>query len=198
MSKYLGAIVYINLLRRPDRRQNIENELQSIGVKAPVIEIFRAIDYPEVGIYGCSESHLAVLRLAKERKYPNILIMEDDFKFLVNAETFESQLEHLFSRPDGFDVCMLAYNMIKKEPCPGDPLMMYARDVQTASGYIVNQRMYDPLISTYEIANPLLLKTRRHWLYANDQSWKHLQGNGNWLAFVNATGEQRDPTDSNT
>ena len=93
---------------------------------------------------------------------------------------------------------MLGHNIIKHEACPGDPLMIYARDVQTTSAYIVNRHMYDPLISTYEIANPLLLQTRIHWIYAVDQSWKHLQVNGNWLAFVNTTGEQRDPSDSNT
>jgi ribosomal-protein-serine acetyltransferase len=83
MSSYIDKIIYINLSKRTDRREEIENELNNFNL---YYERFEAIPTPECGIYGCGLSHLSVLKLAKERNYKNILILEDDFQFLVQWE----------------------------------------------------------------------------------------------------------------
>ena len=88
MSKYIDKIFYINLEKRTDRRHDIENELNDFDLS---YERFKAIE-TEDGMTGCANSHLAVLKLAKERGHKNVLILEDDFMFIVTKEEFEQEL----------------------------------------------------------------------------------------------------------
>jgi glycosyl transferase family 25 len=93
MSHNIDKIFYINLEKRKDRREEIEKELDTFGLN---YERFEAIETPGFGILGCGISHLSVLKLAKERKYKNILILEDDFTFIVSKEEFEKSLNLFF------------------------------------------------------------------------------------------------------
>ena len=186
--------MYINLQRRSDRREEIEEELRRMDLEA---ERFNAIPH-ERGIVGCGYSHLAVLKLAKERNYKNVLILEDDFKFIVFKKILEEQLKEFFDSRIPYDVCMLSHNVLQKEELPGNNLLGRILEGQTASGYIVAQHYYDTLIELYEDALPKLEKTGEHWLYANDQVWKNLQKKDKWYYFKIRLGKQRDSWSDNT
>jgi glycosyl transferase family 25 len=186
MSTHLAKIIYINLDKRTGRKREMEEELRSHGLEA---ERFPA-HYNELGIAGCTHSHLDVLKLAKERDYPNVLILEDDFEFLVSKEEFEQELSALFAEAPKFDVCMLSYNLIDSEEIPQTPFRRVL-EAQTASGYIVNRHYYDELIQLYERVLPLLIQTVEHWNYANDQAWKPLQRRDQWICFSKRLGKQR-------
>ena len=189
MSEYIDKIIYINLDHRTDKRELVEKELNDFKLK---YERFSGIFEREDSI-GCNKSHLAVLKIAREKGYKNILILEDDFKFIVTKEEFEKQISLLFntSTPLEFDVCMISYNLNKGEVCKKYPFLIKVLDAQTASGYIVNHTIYDKLIDLYENAIILLEATRQHWLYANDQIWKKLQPESKWYCFTERLGLQR-------
>lgn len=187
MSHNIDHIFYINLEYRTDRRFEFENEMLKMNLKA---ERFNAIKC-SLGIAGCGYSHLAVLKLAKERGYKNVLIFEDDFAFLVDKETFEKELETFFKEIKEFDVCMLSYSLVKSEPVTNISCVNKVIEAQTASGYIVNSRFYDSLIKLYEEAIPILERTNAHWIYANDQIWKRLQPASAWYALKTRIGKQR-------
>ena len=70
-------------------------------------------------------------------------------------------------------------------------------DVQTASGYIVNNHYYDKLIEVWENTLPLLEQTHNTFLYANDMSWKIYQPHDNWYLFSQRIGKQRDSYSDN-
>jgi GR25 family glycosyltransferase involved in LPS biosynthesis len=194
MSTNIDKIFYINLNKRPDRRQEIENELNTFGL---TYERFEAIETLGCGIYGCGLSHLGVLKLARDRGYKNVLIFEDDFTFLVSKEEFETNLTKLFEGGIHFDVCKLAYNLQEIEHIDNEVIgkLKYST---TASAYIVNSHYYDKLIDLYEWAMPLLNSTRQHWNYANDQVWKYLQKQDNWYYFKTRIGNQRPSYSDNT
>jgi glycosyl transferase family 25 len=189
----IGGAFYINLARRSDRRAEVEEELKRIGLSA---ERFEAIER-RPGIVGCGLSHLEVLRTARARGLPNVLVLEDDFQVVVEPAEFWGALEAFFSGPqaDDFDVLMLAYYAPAVAAVAGEGqengLLVKVLEAQTASAYIVNARMYDRLIELYEWAIPELLKTGRHWDFANDQVWKRLQPASNWYAFKKRLGKQR-------
>ena len=109
MSENIEKIFYINLERRTDRREEVEGELSKINLLEKV-ERFNAISHVN-GSVGCGQSHLAVLKLAKERKYKNVLILEDDFQFLVSKEVMEENLRVFFDANISYDVCMISYNV---------------------------------------------------------------------------------------
>ena len=192
MSRFIDKIFYINLDKRTDRREQIEAELSKMGLEG---ERFPAVHTPSSGIVGCGYSHLGVLKLAKERGYRNVLILEDDFEFVVNKERMEELLEQVLEFTNeydlDYDVLMLSYIIQKSEEVPGLPFIRKVLDGQTACAYIVNQQYYDTLIDLYEWAIPLLEKTNEHWSYANDHVWKRLQPIDRWYYLVNRLGRQR-------
>jgi glycosyl transferase family 25 len=188
--QHIDRIIYINLARRQDRRDHIESQLRAYGITE--YERFEAFDRPGQGIVGCGYSHLAVLKLARERKYENVLILEDDFRFVISPEEFENQLARFFesSVADNYDVCMLGYNLRESSECPDTPFLTRVRYAQTASAYLVHARYYDALIELYEWAIPLLETTGQHWIYANDVVWKDLQVSDKWYCFTQRIGRQ--------
>ena len=189
MSHNIDHIFYINIEHRTDRRNEIEGELKQYGL---IGERYNAIYIQNGGgCLGCSYSHLNVLKIARERGYKNVLILEDDFKFTVSKEELEEGLNHLFSLPFQFDVCMLGYNLQNGTIVDEYPFLTKVYEAQTASAYLVNQSMYDKLIAVYEWAVPLLESTGEHWNYICDQSWKSLQPDSHWYCFTTRMGIQR-------
>jgi len=189
MSQNIPRIFYINLDKRTDRRQEIEKELEQFNLLDKA-ERFQAFYTPDQGILGCTQSHLAVIKLAKERNYPNVLILEDDFYFIISKDEFEHELNEFFNNNIIFDVCMISYHLQQSQPTPY-PFIQKVIEGQTASGYIVHNSFYDKIINLYEEAIPLLQQTGEHWHYANDQVWKRLQPNANWYALTTRCGRQR-------
>jgi GR25 family glycosyltransferase involved in LPS biosynthesis len=187
MSKFIDKIIYINLNKRVDRRELIEKELSNYNLD---YERFEAIECTDFGIYGCGLSHLSVLKIAKERNYKNILILEDDFEFIVTKEVFEQNLTEFFESNIDYNVCMLSYNLNEFLEIDNSVVNKILFS-QTASGYIVNSNYYNVLIELYEWAMPLLMSTRQHWIYANDIVWEKYQRNDNWVYFKNRIGKQR-------
>jgi glycosyl transferase family 25 len=194
MSKNIDKIIYINLDKRTDRREQIEKELNDYDL---LFERFPACFNIE-GIVGCTQSHLNVLKLAKQRNYKNILILEDDFTFTVSKDVFEQQLTYFFDSNIDYDVCMISYYLNSGEPSLEYPFLTKVYEAQTASGYIVNSKYLDKLIDLYENAIPLLIKTQKHWVYGNDQCWKNLQKTDNWFCFTNRLGIQKDGWSDNS
>jgi glycosyl transferase family 25 len=186
MSNNIDKIIYINLNKRPDRRELIEKQLSDFNLE---YERFEAIEYNGFGIYGCGLSHLSVLKIAKERNYKNILILEDDFEFIVTKEVFEDNLKQFFESNIDYNVCMLSYNVHENL----DMENMVVNKVlfaQTASGYLVNSNYYDKLIELYEYAMPLLISTKQHWIYSNDVVWRDYQKQDLWYYFKTRLGKQ--------
>jgi glycosyl transferase family 25 len=176
---------YINLDERPDRKAQFENECQRMDL---TVERFPAVrTYP--GLSGCSQSHLRVLKLARDRKYPSIMVFEDDFEFLITKEEFQAIINSL---PEDYDVVMLSYNLIKSEPY--NEQFGKALEVQTASGYIVHSRFYDKLIAIWEEGLSLLQEhdsCSYDSIYLNDQYWKQIQPMNNWYYSCKRVGKQR-------
>lgn len=97
---FFDKIFYINLDRRPDRREAMEAQFEKFGIKAqrfPAIDItteqneelikrgcvFQDDSRPEYAprIKSCTLSHLMVLSLSKILRFKNVLILEDDCTF---------------------------------------------------------------------------------------------------------------------
>jgi GR25 family glycosyltransferase involved in LPS biosynthesis len=188
MSHHIDKIYYINLDKRLDRKCEIELELDRMGLHA---ERYAAIYTPHSGIVGCGYSHLNVLKMARDLGVRNVLILEDDFEFVVEKDIFEKELSQFFESGIEYDVLMISYIVQKGEEVEGYPFIRKVIDGQTASGYIVNRHYLDTLIRLYEWAIPLLEQTNEHWKYANDLVWKRLQPNDNWYYTTNKLGKQR-------
>lgn len=94
IDNYFDKIFYINLKRDVDGNDYMINQFKDLNITN--YERFEAIECTEIpeeylwrnfnkqdekyvkGSLGCRDSHLGVFKLAKERKYKRILILEDD------------------------------------------------------------------------------------------------------------------------
>jgi len=181
----IHKIVYINLDHREDRRAEVEGELSQMGLSG---ERFPAI-FRKPGTVGCGLSHIAVLEKAKAAGWENVLILEDDFYFVVDKETVQRELCAFFALNIPYDVVMFSY---------GCDTFTSVNDVvdkpigaTTASGYLVHHDFYDILLNNLKEGSAQLQATGQHWHYANDQYWKRLQQISNWYCFKTRLGKQR-------
>lgn len=182
-------VLYINLENRDDRKIEIENELEKEGIFNYMR--FNAIKNNKKGYLGCSQSHIDCLKIAKQNNYPNVIIFEDDFEFLIDKNEFHNLLENLLHFE--YDVFLLSYNTfffnIKETK---NSLFNKIKGSQTASGYIVNKKYYDKLINNFEEGLKMLKKTDIYSKYAIDQYWKSLQNTDNWFCYKKRIGKQRE------
>ena len=179
----IDRVFYINLDHRTDRRIEIENELETMGL-ASISERFSAIRHETIGGVGCGRSHIEVLKIAKERGYSQIMILEDDFMLTVDQPDF-GQIADL-----NFDVCLLSYNLQNSRES-GYPFLKRVLEAQTTSGYIVKSHYYDTLIQVFSDAVIGFEQTNCHWIYAIDVAWKVLQARDTWYCFSPRLGKQR-------
>jgi len=96
----------INLVDRPDRRRDMERELNRLGGMAANISFYEAQrptdagPFPSVGARGCFESHLAVLRSARDAGCRSLLLLEDDLDFSRDArDRLGGIVPELFGQP---------------------------------------------------------------------------------------------------
>jgi hypothetical protein len=179
-------VVYINLDRRVDRRDAIEKQCAAVGIAAHVQRL-PATDCGEKGYIGCSISHLGALKLAQAQGWAHVLVLEDDFEFLVDGDGLCSRLNEGLSVP--YDVLMLSY-VGELQPSTEGKTWVPVRDVQTASGYVVHHGFLDTLIANMEEGLRLLLKSDDTTQHAVDMWWKSLQTKTKWFACVPRMGRQ--------
>lgn len=179
--------LYINLENRKDRKNHIENGLKKVGFIN--FSRFNAILDINKGYIGCYKSHLECLKLARENNYPNVIIFEDDFGFTIDKDEFNYLLNYILNID--YDVFILSYNTLPSYITETQyPILRKIKNTQTASGYIVNRKYYDKLISNYQKGLTLLEITNNYSAYANDQYWKSLQETDNWLCYKKRVGIQ--------
>ncbi len=176
-------VYYINLDARPDRRAQIEKELDRFGIRkrtrVPGV-------VAEFGQLGCAMAHLNALTDCAKNGYGSCLIFEDDFQFS-NADV-RGALERFWSVPLRWDVVMLAGVMEKFRPTLLDTLIRIT-SAQTTSGYAVNGAFVETLIENVRGAIHKLQTLDRS--YCIDVEWKSLQTHSHWYAFFPVLGYQR-------
>lgn len=195
----LENIFYINLEKRVDRKTQIEAELNKMGLvknRFPGViyeptqpDRFNNLNIYSPNLIGCQIAHLELLKMAKDKNFDNIIIFEDDFEFTVDKTSFYEQIDKFNNLNIDFDVLFLSYNVMESEPF--NDLISYGRSVQTTSGYIVNSKCYNQLISNLEEGLNLHIETQQSWMYCNDQYWKSLQKTNQWFYFNKRIGKQR-------
>jgi glycosyl transferase family 25 len=184
----IDGVFYINLERRTDRRDLMEMDLAKVNINA---ERFVGIPF-EPGIVGCGKSHLAVMKLARDRGYKNVLILEDDFTFLVDRKTLDESLNLFFNDVgENYDVCMLCCQNLEEKGEKPYPYLSSVHHANNASAYLINGTYLDAIIELYDWAFPLLESTGEHWNYANDQVWTRIQEEDRWFCFNPRIGKQR-------
>jgi len=78
----------VNLERRPDRLEHIQKEMDYMGWE---YELFKAVDLNNHG--GCTLSHTEIIKIAKERGYDSVMVIEDDCTFLPYSKDLINKID---------------------------------------------------------------------------------------------------------
>jgi len=187
--KDITNIFYINLEHRVDRKQHVESQLESIGLKGTR---FNAIKM-ENGAIGCSMSHLKILQLALKSGLDHILIVEDDILFL-DPLLFRSQLDMFLQKQDSksWDVVLIAGNIMPPYEKVDDTCVKVSQ-CQTTTGYLVNGHYIEKLLNNVKMGLTNLIKNpENRFQYAIDMHWFSLQKADNWFLITPLTVVQRE------
>lgn len=112
LNEFFGDAYYINLDRRPDLDERMQEELTNAGIQAQRVSGFDITAQAgkfhymrQKGHVGCLLSHLNVILLAKYRKLDSVLILEDDAKFVPDVQERWSKI--VSDIPDDWDILFL-------------------------------------------------------------------------------------------
>lgn len=147
--------ICINLDKRPERWERMKERLAQQGIRS--VERFPAIDglrmnIPDIwpyspGHYGCLQSHLEVLRLARKNEAPNILIFEDDCVF--DTEFNQKFSQYINQLPSHWDMLLLGGKHFEA-PIKVSDNIAKAKMTYLTHAYALPCSTYDALIELCE------------------------------------------------
>jgi GR25 family glycosyltransferase involved in LPS biosynthesis len=184
VSTMIDCLYYINLDSRTDRREHIEKNVIPIFEKhVKNIKRFPAFDHTNYETVtqraaGCAFSHLQVWRESIFEKFDKVLILEDDFEFIVDSKTVDEVLE-LLNKID-FELCNLAYVTTSPVYKTNLKYIYKCNAIQTASCYIANSNFLEKMIPSIKEAADNLMTNQNHHGNAIDIAWQKFQNNSKW------------------
>ena len=187
----IDKIIYINLDTRTDRNERILNEFKRVGFPEEKIQRFSASSYEGCPNTGCLLSHANVLEMAYDMDLKNVLILEDDFVFIEDADKVQQDLKTFFDMKINWDVLMLTTcAAVVSEHT--DSLISRISSSGNGAGYLVNRSMMLELSTLFKSNVENLFNTKQHWIYQNDILWKTLMPSSKWFMFNHYLGYQQE------
>jgi len=171
INNYVKHIIYINLDKRTNRNERMSTQL-TIFDKEKIHRISGVNDAIN-RVVGCATSHLNALKMARDNKYPNVLILEDDAVW-ANVKEAYPVFKMLAEKP--YDVITLGgtYNDYDKNT-------YRVKHALSAASYLVNSSYYDKIIT--HIENQLnVVDSDKH----PDMMYTILQKTDNWFIVMPA------------
>jgi glycosyl transferase family 25 len=160
--EFFDRIYVINLPYRVDRRRTMEKELENAGMPFTPgkVELFAAIrpdsatPFEKIGYKGAFLSHLSVLKLAREQKLSNVLILEDDLVLSKNFQQYEDVLVEQLHQTN-WDLVHFGYfseKVIDPNEDTFATLQPLSTEIIGAHFYGVNSKVFERLINFFELS----------------------------------------------
>jgi glycosyl transferase family 25 len=184
--EHIDKIIYINMDARTDRRAELEAEFARLGIPNDKIMRFPASSYNGCPNTGCLVSHAN----AYEMGYRNVLVLEDDFRFIEDAAKVNADIGAFFDMKLDWDVLMLTTCSAVVIPEYVGYLASRISSSTNGAGYLVNRPMMMELVELFDSNVENLFNTKAHWLYQNDILWKSLMPTKQWYMFNHYLGYQ--------
>jgi len=171
-------VLYINLHKRKDRKEHIENEFKDFQN----VERIEAVDTSDTylsGALGCGLSHIKALERAKEKDYDEVMICEDDFQWINRDKFIYPDVE--------FDICLLECMYLKYEKLSCNYNKIWA--AQHTGCYIIKKHFYDTLIDEFKTSHEKLEKELIRDNYI-DIHWSRIQKENMFICPIKKIGKQ--------
>jgi glycosyl transferase family 25 len=173
MWEFIDKVVYINLDKRPEKNVHMQN-ITSVFPPEKV-QRFSAIEWSP-GSVGCTKSHIAVMKLAIEKQWKNVLILEDDVVWNRYEQGY-AQLEELIQKD--YDVIHLGPSVPRYNI---NTFQLY--NASTTSSYIINGHYIPTLLSNFEEGLELLVSANNIDKCACDKYWEACIQKDKWYTCM--------------
>lgn len=188
------AILYINLAHRTDRNTHIQAEIAKLSPNPDTVHRIDAIKH-DLGIVGCSLSHIKALEYALEHpEWDTVLVLEDDFTFHSNnSDEICKSIKNLIHHDASYDACLLSYNhvCVTYGPSTKKSNIVRIKRSQTTSSYIITRKYIPTLLENFK-EGAMLISSEHKIEYYIDLYWQKLQRKGKWYSTNPALGYQYD------
>jgi hypothetical protein len=139
---HFPPILVINLEHRKDRWKEIQESFQDW----PSLERMDAVK-ASPGWKGCNQSHMKALKIAKEKEYPWVLVLEDDCDPAPNSLTrFKQLLPSLWESRNSWDVFLGGVTSVKDASVRQTSPPLLNVKGHTTHFCLYNSESYDKLI----------------------------------------------------
>lgn len=190
---HFDAIVYINLDHRKDRQKLLLGELERLEVPKEKIHRVEAVHDFLNGHRGCAQSHIKALELSQQKKWNNVLILEDDMSFTTTKEEIEEMISSFFCFfKNDWDVFFLAANVFSSQESMHHRIKRVLC-AQCAHAYAVNQSYIEILKNCFHESYLAMQEDEvfvDSLFKAIDKRWRVLQAQHRWY-IGKVLGQQR-------
>ena len=140
----------INLDDRKDRMKEITEEFKLWPVPLERISAVKM----SPGFKGCTLSHLKCIHLAKERKYPWVLVLEDDCTLSKDSiDRFKEILPVLWKHKERWEIFNGGVSTLHNHTLIDVPRKMFRVTAYSTSFILIHESVYDKILS-FEEADP--------------------------------------------
>lgn len=181
---FFEKVIYINLASRPDRNDDILDELKNIEIPHHKIIRFDAIE-KNPGFLGCSLSHAAVMKMIIENNWGPVLVVEDDNGFYHDDEHIRQAnlfLSALQTRE--WDVALLGGNYFQAFEYEPEVCLLEMKHSYCTNAYIVNRGYAETLYQTFhDSAERIMASDKPDESQSLDVIWNELMEKDNWFGL---------------
>ncbi len=167
INNYFDKILIINLDESKDRWDNIVKELNKVNIinyeRVPGVRLKnlegippsyyknlvshqKINDYYKVGIVGANTAHINCIKLAKERGYKNILILEDDISFRDDIHELFEKVSNQIKNIDWGMLYLGSATQPKESIINVSENLIKASNLLACHAYAVNSIIYNKII----------------------------------------------------
>ena len=136
----------INLKHRTDRYEHMVTEMKKLPVSYEFID---AVSH-ETSSIGCFQSHLKCIKLAKENKFPYVLILEDDVIF---TDDVVNILQKILKLNESYllewDMLYLGANL-QSPAIRINSSLIKLTGAYTTHAYMIHERFYDVILNLFQ------------------------------------------------
>lgn len=185
----IDRVLVINLDESSDRLLRMRPMLERFFSEQIPVHRLHALRRKS-GALGCLLSHVAALCHGIQDE--NLLILEDDFEFVVSPEQLNIRLKEVReSFDDRWDVVVFGQYCTDWARVSGTSHLMRLFHNTTTSGYLINHKYIPTLLQLWtQHAAKVTGKKQLSHLENCDQVWTSLQENDTWLGFTQPLGQQ--------
>jgi len=178
----IDKIYIICMDNRTDRYLETVSELIKLKIPLNKIERFSAIVAKD---WGCSASHLEVIKNAMMNNYQNILILEDDIRINSLIDKCRNDIKIFLIRKYEYDVCLLACNLEFCKNIDHDDLLYKINSrVTTTAGYFISFNGMKKVKPIWEDSLSKFKLNPSNHNYACDVSWDVIQKDNKFFQFI--------------